>query len=164
MHKIKQFFTKSKDFSGEREVLSPYFKSDIEHEGITYPTVWHAYEGLRCEDVGDKWAISRAETKEVIKTITKDAERRYQTKVWDTASKNMKLLQRKKFSSDNFKKKLLDTYPAKLIFGNKDHEHFWGSCSKHLFAKGSNAMGKILMEIRDEYRSQGNGAVRRTSH
>ena len=161
MYKIKQFFTRNINFSGHYELLSPHYYSDIVYEGMKYPTAWHAYQASRCLDYIDKKAISSAQTNEEIEAIIKAAERGYRTKVWDTQLKDMKAVQKKKFTKKFLKRFLLNTYPAKLVFTNKDHEHFWGSCSKHLFAKGNNALGKMLMEIRDELLDEGNGAVRR---
>lgn len=161
MYKIKQFFTKNiKNFSGDREFLSPHFEYPIVYEGITFPTAWHAYQASRCEDNADKIRMRDAKTIGDMEKIIDDLYRRWRNTVWDKAWLNMKDIQRIKFEAKKMKQMLLNTYPAKIIFGNKDHQHFWGICFAHLFATGQNALGKMLMNLRDEFMSQGTDAVR----
>ena len=53
-------------------------------------------------------------------------------------------------------KKLLATGDAKLVEGNTWHDNYWGICrcgSRDKCGTGSNMLGKILMQVRDTYRS-----------
>lgn len=53
-------------------------------------------------------------------------------------------------------KRLLDTDDALLIEGNTWHDNYWGDCKcshPKCSNKGRNALGEILMEIRDEIKN-----------
>jgi predicted NAD-dependent protein-ADP-ribosyltransferase YbiA (DUF1768 family) len=61
---------------------------------------------------------------------------------------------REKFKQEDLKQMLLDTGDQELIEGNFWHDNFFGVCScGACLGKGQNNLGKILMKIREEVRS-----------
>lgn len=64
-----------------------------------------------------------------------------------------------KFEDSELRGLLLETGRAILIEGNTWHDNYWGDCKcggPNCAAKGNNALGKLLMMIRDELRYNAN--------
>ena len=61
----------------------------------------------------------------------------------------MERILRVKFSSPDLKEKLLSTGDRYLVEGNSWGDVYWGVCG----GKGINMLGKLLMQIREELRS-----------
>lgn len=58
-----------------------------------------------------------------------------------------------KFSDPILRQKLLDTEDNILIVVNKNHEKNWGVCTcSRCNNQGENNLGKLLMQIRNEFR------------
>lgn len=76
---------------------------------------------------------------------------------WETIKVDvMKNVVRLKFTqSSELKTRLLATGDEELIEGNRWHDNFWGDCSCNNCSsvKGTNMLGKILMEVREELKN-----------
>jgi ribA/ribD-fused uncharacterized protein len=129
-------------FRGKHMFLSNSYNIEIDYEGIIYPSVEHAYQAAKCSNSQYKERIQQA-------TISKAKKLgRYARLVdgWeDKRLSIMKQLLRIKFSDPYLGDLLLQTYPAKLIEGTEENP-FWGGKTNHL--------GRLLMEIRKDLRSQ----------
>ena len=57
----------------------------------------------------------------------------------------------------NLKEKLINTGSAELIEGTTWHDNYWGNCTceKCKNIEGQNHLGKILMQVRNEFKEQG---------
>lgn len=60
----------------------------------------------------------------------------------------MEYLLRQKFHDPELQQRLLDTGSEELVEGNTWGDVYWGVCD----GKGQNNLGKILMDLRREYR------------
>lgn len=137
------------EFTGEWRFLSNFYASPLTIEGITYPTVEHAFQAGKTLNVDQRLAVSKcrtaAEAKRMGRTVTMRAD-------WDTARvKVMTRLVGLKFRDPQLRAQLLATGDTELVEGNAWNDTFWGVCR----GRGENHLGKILMQIRDYYRTSG---------
>ncbi len=135
-------------FDGQHEFLSNFYESLVLFEGLFFPTVEHAYQAAKTLD---------REKRQIIKKVSSPGEaKRLGQKVilrldWEQVKiPIMEKLIRNKFSHDGRRELLLSTDNAELIEGNSWGDTFWGVCK----GNGSNHLGKILMKIRAEIRSE----------
>ncbi len=142
------------DFEGEYRFLSNFYKSPIEFDGITYPTVEHAYQAQKTLDNDLRLAVSELPTagdaKRFGNTLKESGQLRED---WEEVKVLiMTELCGIKFQISYFKKQLLLTGDAILIEGNTWHDNFWGDCvcKKCLNIEGKNNLGIILMAIREK--------------
>ena len=71
---------------------------------------------------------------------------------WETEKISiMRALLRLKFADPALRAQLVATGVRPLVEGNRWGDRFWGVCG----GNGQNMLGKLLMEIRAELRSQG---------
>ena len=137
------------EFAGEHRFLSNFYKSSIEFEGATYPTVEHAFQAAKTFDAEERAGI-RANANPV---IAKRKGRRVTLRAdWETAKRDiMRGLLRLKFSNEDMRERLLQTGEEELVEGNRWHDKYWGRC---LCAKcgntGQNVLGELLMQVRRE--------------
>ncbi len=132
------------NFSGNFDFLSNFY---IETNGLT---VEHFYQAAKTLDEGWKQSIINAETPGRAKKLGQKAPMR---KDWEESKVQIMFdLVREKFKDPILSTKLIDTYPTKLIEGNKWHDNFWGKCScmKCRGKEKSNMLGFILNQVRAE--------------
>jgi hypothetical protein len=131
-------------FTDKYDFLSNFFEHSITWEGITYPSVEHAYQAAKSKDVAEKTKIALLSTPGQAKRVGRAVQLRPD---WEHVKIGIMLeLVRLKFSDPILKKKLLDTGDEELVEGNFWHDFFWGVCD----GTGLNWLGKILMEVRGE--------------
>lgn len=135
-------------FFGEHRFLSNFYPSPIEWGGATHPTVEHAFQAFKTHDTSEKVAILEASTPGKAKRLGKKVTLR---KDWERIKLTvMKLLLTYKFDIPELRQKLIDTGDAELIEGNEWGDTFWGVYQ----GMGSNHLGILLMEIRNELKGQ----------
>ena len=162
-------------FTGEYRFLSNFYPSEIEYQGIKYPTNEHFYVGMKVNDpqiiskeasiylknldISNDGAYSVDEIRRLIAQIpTSGKVKRFGRLMklrqdWDDVRlKVMNYGVRQKFTKhENLKHLLLSTGDERLIEGNTWHDNFFGTCScSKCGNKGKNHLGKILMTVRDE--------------
>lgn len=140
-----------KSFEGKYEFLSNFYPSPILVDGISYPTVEHAFQATK--------SLSKEERVEIAKALTPGQAKRLGRKVklrddWETVKDEvMKTFVRAKFETNReLRKRLLETGNEFLVEGNTWHDNYWGNCSceKCKNIKGKNQLGKTLMQVREE--------------
>lgn len=140
-----------KFFKGEYGFLSNFHPSPLEWEGVTFPTLEHAYQAAKSNDINERWAIAGLKTAGVAK---KAGRKLPLPEDWDVRKVEvMRALVAIKFSSDELRDKLLSTGTATLVEGNWWGDYFWGVCR----GKGENMLGRILMAERDRLRQTESG-------
>lgn len=130
----------------EYACFSNFYPAEVEYEEIIYPTNEHAFQAAKSHDKNFRLEVSRASTSafakrmgRVLTSLRKDWE--------DVKYGIMKELIRTKFTKHlDLRSKLLDTGNAELIEGNTWGDVVWGVCN----GVGTNWLGKILMEVREE--------------
>jgi ribA/ribD-fused uncharacterized protein len=129
-----------KEFQGEYRFLSNFYGSN--------PTVEHHYQAAKTLNDIEKEYILSAPTP----TIAKKRGRRIQLRSdWINIRLNvMESLVKEKFTRDTeLGAKLVATGDEELVEGNYWGDTFWGVCR----GVGQNHLGKILMKVREELRS-----------
>lgn len=138
-------------FNGEWHFLSNFYLTDIEYEGLTYPSVEHAYQAAKTEIWAERLQFTaRSLTPGRAKRLGRGLTLRPN---WgEIKLKVMKDLLNEKFyfvsSLGSLSLRLLATDNAELIEGNTWGDTFWGVCR----GVGENHLGKLLMERREELR------------
>ena len=140
-------------FRDEWEFLSNFFPTPIEIEGMTYPTTEHAFQALKTYETTERYTVRDAPTPASAKAKGRKVTMRED---WDTARFDaMEKVLRVKFADPVLREKLLATGDRALIEGNTWRDTTWGAIrdTKTGDWKGRNALGKLLMKIRDELRA-----------
>ena len=136
-----------KEFQGDNRWLSNFAKVDVEYDGMTYPSVEHAWVASKSsnEDFRKKCSDSSIHPAEVKKMGDKVKVR----SEWHDVKVNiMKELLVSKFNKEPFKTKLIETKNTYIQEGNWWGDTFWGYCLKT--SNGRNLLGELIMEVRYE--------------
>ena len=137
-------------FRDEYRFLSNFWFVDVEFEGIVYPSIEHAYVAAKTLDESKRLEISKVRTPGEVKRLGRSLELRED---WEDVKLDvMKELVTKKFNNSKLKRQLLATKDQELVEGNTWGDTFWGVCRD----KGSNHLGKILMQVRQELKDNKN--------
>ena len=126
--------------------LSNFHPSTVYVDKKPYPTVEHAYQAAKTLDAGSKEVIRKAKSPGEAKKLGRGVQLRPD---WDLVKVDlMRDFLRQKFDSPFLRHQLLETGDAELVYGNTWNDRFWGVCR----GSGLNWLGKILTELRDEFR------------
>lgn len=142
-------------FDGKYAFLSNFYPSPITpfNDGIIYPTVEHAFQAYKTTDINKRKEIAAQPTPGKAKRLGRHVEIRDD---WQEIRINvMYAALKEKFKDLELQTKLLSTGNAELIEGNTWSDNFWGDCHcpKCRDIKGENNLGKLLMKIREDYKS-----------
>lgn len=131
-------------FTGEYDFLSNFYPVPIEYEGITYPSVEHAFQAAKTDDLVEKLKILNAPSPGKAKRLGKKVRLR---KNWEKEKvKIMITLLLIKFPPESpLTEKLRETRFKILIEKNTWGDVFWGVCG----GRGLNKLGECLMLCRD---------------
>lgn len=145
-------------FSGRYRFLSNFSPAAVELDGVTYPTVEHAFVAAKTTDVSLRTKVRTIEKPGDVKRFGRALKLRSD---WESIKLAvMEDLVRKKFRHPELAKDLLLTGDHDLVEGNYWHDNVWGQCDCVFHAgKGQNHLGKILMKIRDELRQHDDPAI-----
>lgn len=137
-------------FSGKYRFLSNFYPAVVQYQGDWYPTVEHAYQAA-------KFPVEQREQFWDLSMRPGEAKRRGRGQGgpgWHKVSLPVMLeLVRAKFKEPKLLQLLINTGVSELVEGNNWHDNFYGVCScAHCGNKGSNELGKILMQVREEVR------------
>jgi ribA/ribD-fused uncharacterized protein len=134
-------------FTGKYRWLSNFYPAKVVLDGETYPTVEHAFQAAKSLD-----PVVRSEIRKINKyepRLAKKAGRRTALRPdWNDVKEDIMLdLVRQKFiGPDTLGHLLLETGDAILEEGNHWGDTYWGTVDGF----GRNALGQILMQVRDE--------------
>lgn len=136
------------EFRGKYRFLSNFHPCNMEYEGIKYPSSEHAFQAAKTDKYDIRSIISELKTPAEAKQFGREI--RLQRDWNNIRIGIMKNILRIKFSQRGFRDSLLRTGEEELIEGNTWGDKFWGVCN----GEGSNHLGKLLMEIREEIRKE----------
>lgn len=145
------------DFHGEHNFLSNFFPVGIEYNGLTYPSVEHAFQAQKVTDRATHRRFTAIKTAGEAKREGRKLKLRED---WEQVKMGiMEELLRIKFSQPYLRYQLVGTGDRELIEGNTWGDKFWGAVwqvavpgSSNASWVGENHLGKILMKIRAEVR------------
>ena len=137
------------EFKDEFSFLSNFYPSVVEDEGITYPSVEHAFQAAKSLNNLERLNIKNANSPGKAKRMGRKVTLRED---WNELKiPKMAILVLQKFSKHNsLKNKLIATGNTSLIEGNTWHDNFWGDCICYQCRDivGLNALGLILEDVR----------------
>ncbi len=135
-------------FHDQHEFLSNFSPSPVILDGVTYPTVEHAFQAAKTLDSGYRQAICTADTPARAKRLGRLVPLRAD---WEKVKFDVmrSLLDQKFAPGTELAQKLIATYPEELIEGNTWGDRFWGAVLVSGQWDGSNWLGRLLMQIRE---------------
>ena len=130
------------EFDKEWAFLSNFYWSEIEFEGITYPTNEHFFQAMKTLDIDERRAIANALTPGKAKRMGRRVTLRSD---WEEVKEEVMFLGLcLKFADDQLADWLLETGDEELVEGNWWGDTTWGVCK----GVGQNKLGKLLMKVR----------------
>ncbi len=130
-------------FHGAYRFLSNFWPAPVVLDGVTYPTVEHAYVAAKTLDTDIRQQIAAIEKPGDVKRFGRKLTLRPD---WEEVKLDvMTDLVGQKFTDPDLRAKLDATGDTDLVEGNTWGDTFWGVCR----GKGENHLGKILMAVRD---------------
>lgn len=132
-------------FTGDYAWLSNFFGAAVEFEGVTYPTVEHAYQAAKTLDPRQRASLLRLATPGQAKRAGLKVTLR---PGWDGMKLEvMRALLHAKFTRHpDLRDRLLATGQAHLEEGNDWGDTYWGTVG----GRGQNQLGRLLMRVRRE--------------
>ena len=136
-------------FKGEYGFLSNFYPCTVTYNDHEYGSAEVAYQSEKCAKEKDRLAISQMDSKKA-KASGKKILRKSN---WhEIKLEAMYGIVKAKFTqNENLKKKLLATGNSELIESNSWRDKFWGT---NLKLEGENHLGRILMKVREEIRTE----------
>ena len=137
------------EFDKEWAFLSNFYWSEIEFEGITYPTNEHFFQAMKTLDVNERRAIANCRTPGQAKRMGRRVALRPD---WEDVKESVMLEGLcLKFADEQLADWLLETGDEELVEGTTWHDNEWGNCScpKCAHIEGKNKLGRLLMQVRD---------------
>ena len=133
------------EFQGEFRWLSNFFPVQIEYEGLTYPSVEHAYQAGKLINIEDRKLFLVMSAGQAKRTWKK-----YQSyNLTEEFRLNlMYQLLSIKFNQEPFKSLLITTGDCYIQEGNRFGDMFFGYCLKT--NQGKNHLGQMIMNIREK--------------
>lgn len=135
-------------FTGKHRFLSNFYPARITYRGDTYSSVEHAYQAAKTDDFEARTKIRDAKTAGIAKRLGRHVKFRCDWEMIKLAVMHELILQ--KFQDNVLRAELMETGDRPLIEGNWWNDYFWGICR----GRGENHLGKILMKVRDQFRSK----------
>ena len=128
--------------------LSNFYPVEIKLDGIVYPNAETAFQAQKTLDVEERRKFSMLKNPVQAKRLGRKVKLRDD---WEEVKLDImtEVVSQKFLQHPHLIEMLLQTGDEELIEGNKWGDRFWGVCKD----KGENHLGKILMKIRDAYKS-----------
>lgn len=146
MTNIIHFYRVSDEF-GCFSNFAPY---SIELDGKRWPTSEHYFQAQKFEDTGHREAIRRAQSPMIAARMGRDRKKKLR-RDWESVKVTvMRKAVRAKFMQHvDIRAILLATADATLV-EHTENDAYWGDGGD---GRGKNMLGRILMEVREELRS-----------
>lgn len=141
------------NFDKKWAFLSNFYWSEIEFEGITYPTNEHFFQAMKTLDLNERRRIANALTPGIAKRMGRSVTLRPD---WEDVKIDvMREGLYRKFADEQLADWLLETGDEKLVEGTWWHDRFWGVCKcAKCGGKGENHLGQLLMEVREALKKE----------
>ncbi len=135
-------------FRDEYFFLSNFYPVEIKLDGIVYPNAEAAFQAQKTLDVEERRKFSMLKNPVQAKRLGRKVKLRDD---WEEVKLYImsEIVSQKFLQHPHLIEMLLQTGDEELVEGNKWGDRFWGVCK----GKGKNHLGKILMKIRDAYKS-----------
>jgi ribA/ribD-fused uncharacterized protein len=142
-------------FRGQHHFLSNFHASPVELDGMEFPTVEHAYQAAKTENVDTRRKVQAMETPAQAKRYGARLKRRAD---WQAINLHLlhDLILQKFTRYPDLRAQLLATGNTELMEGNDWGDDFFGVVWHEAAQewRGQNQLGKILMQVREELRRE----------
>ena len=128
-------------FRDEYDFWSNFYPIEIEYKGLIYPSLEHAYQADKTNDIKTKQEIINTKSPGLSKKMGRKVKMRSDFNAILTMFELLTI----KFNNPKMRELLLSTGDAILVEGNDWNDTFWGVCN----GKGKNVLGKLLMKVRN---------------
>lgn len=132
-------------FGDEYFFLSNFYGCKVTYRGLTYCNTEAAFQAQKAKDENERELFTACNP-----SVAKHLGRRVKLRSdWEAVKEEeMYFIVLAKFMQHpSLQEKLIATSPARLVEGNNWKDTCWGVCR----GKGENRLGKILMDIREEF-------------
>ena len=142
-----------RSFRDRYHFLSNFYEAPVEYGGLRYQNNEAAFQAQKCLNEEEKLQFTGLPANRANR-LGRQVQLRPD---WEQVKVGiMEEIVRAKFTqNEHLKWQLLETGDAKLIEGNNWNDTFWGVNAAN--GKGANHLGKILMKIRAELRTEEKG-------
>lgn len=131
-------------FDKEHAFLSNFHSVEVKLDGVIYPSVEHAYQAAKTDDLAKRLEILNCTTAGKAKQM--GGRIPYDKAKWSKVKVQvMRDLLEQKFARPDLRALLIATEGHELVEGNYWGDVFWGVYN----GKGKNTLGKLLMAIRN---------------
>lgn len=135
------------EFKGEYKWLSNFEPVNITIDGITYPSVEHAYMSAKCDD--PEWKKYCSDSNNTAGDVKKKSYGVQLVDNWDNKKFIiMQICLEQKFEQEPFLTRLIATGNENLQEGNYHGDKVWGVDLKNNPNIGENHLGRLLMKLR----------------
>lgn len=139
---------KIQGFSGEYWFLSNFASVSVVLDGMSYPSVEHAYVAAKTLDSELRAKVARLTKPGDVKKLGRTFKLRAN---WESIKVDVMLdLLIQKFAQEPFRTNLLNTGDVDIEETNWWGDRFWGVCD----GEGLNTLGELLMWVRDQLKGQ----------
>ncbi|GAA5534786.1 NADAR family protein [Deinococcus aluminii] len=136
--------TKIRGFRGQYAFLSNFEPAVIRVRGMRYPTVEHAFQACKTENLAERAVIAALPTPAEARQAGQQVTLR---PGWDDMKEEVMLaMLRVKFRQPDLRERLLATGDAALVEDNAWRDRYWGVYR----GQGLNRLGVLLMQVREE--------------
>jgi len=139
------------EFRGDNDIFSNFYLKKLKYEDIVYEDSETAFQASKCKFNQDKLKFKKLKAFESKKLGRQIKLRDDWETVKDKIMYDIILI---KFSDSILKQKLLNTGEEYIEEGNTWHDNYWGNCTCYNCRNitGKNILGKILMDVRQQFR------------
>lgn len=140
-----QLTTPIDNFSRQYHFLSNFSESEVWLDGVSYPSVEHAYQAAKTISLSERIHVKTAPTPNIAKRRGRRVTLRDN---WEKIKDDImyELIRQKFMQHPELSSKLLQTRGRELVEGNWWNDTYWGVCN----GQGRNQLGKTLMRVREE--------------
>lgn len=140
-------------FRGKYYFLSNFYNQDVIYQGLKFLNNEAAFQAMKVLSNKEREEFTNAPPN-IAKRLGRKVKLR---KDWEEVKDNYmyEIVKAKFYQSEKLRNELLKTEDSILIEGNTWCDNEWGNCSCHkcINYQGKNKLGKILMKVRSELKS-----------
>ncbi len=136
-------------YEGKYYLLSNFSAHAIEYDGETWMTSEHAYQAAKYFDLNIREKVKRAPSAFLSREFGQTKEGKKSNWEEQKVAVMKEIMRAKALQHADVREMLLSTGEIEIVKNHPD-DFFWGSGAD---GSGQNVMGKIWMELREEFRS-----------
>jgi len=137
------------EFKGDYRWLSNFEAVTITIDGVSYPSVEHAYMSYKSND--PEWKKFCMDANNTAGDVKKKSREVKLVDNWDNLKFTvMSLCLTKKYEQEPFRSRLIKTGTQNIVEGNYFGDTIWGVDLKYTPNIGENHLGRMIMKVRED--------------